>query len=315
MTKLRILFSGGGGVGNEALWQLLGDRYECFFGDADPTAVDPVIPAERVFRLPFANDPTFPDQIASLAGDLGLNLFVPGVDEELYRLKEIAALRPDLTLLAPPDAFIRSMLDKAEMARCLASKGLAVPVTMAAEDRDDLAFPYILKPRSGRGSRAVRKVTGEDEARAHLILEAGAGPFIAQEALEGTEFTVCMAADRAGVLKAIVPVEVGMKKGVTIRARCHDVAAVRSACQIIHAAWPVGGCYNIQGMLSPDRGFLPFEINPRISTTFCLVIKAGVDPIALFFGNGLDDGTTTGDGSLAPFSPVTLKRHMTNHFQ
>ena len=53
-------------------------------------------------------------------------------------------------------------------------------------------------------------------------------------------------ADRRGVLRAIVPVKVGLKRGITLRAETDPDAAVTAACRAIHAASPVPGCFNIQ---------------------------------------------------------------------
>ena len=38
-------------------------------------------------------------------------------------------------------------------------------------------------------------------------------------------------------------------------------------------------------MLTNEGLVLPFEINPRISTTFCLAMAAGLDPIEAFLDN------------------------------
>jgi carbamoyl-phosphate synthase large subunit len=45
MKPGRILFTGGGGAGSEALWRLLHGKHELYFADARPEAIAPVIPA------------------------------------------------------------------------------------------------------------------------------------------------------------------------------------------------------------------------------------------------------------------------------
>ena len=37
----------------------------------------------------------------------------------------------------------------------------------------------------------------------------------------------------------------------------------------------------MQGILTRDGKFLAFEINPRVSTTLCLAVAAGIDVIEL----------------------------------
>ena len=73
-----------------------------------------------------------------------------------------------------------------------------------------------------------------------------------------------------------------IKKGITIRAYTENNEIVSKACVEIHNKFPTFGCYNIQLILDNKNNVLPFEINPRISTTICLVLASGVDPINLF---------------------------------
>ena len=131
---------------------------------------------------------------------------------------------------------------------------------------------------------------------------------LVQEKLGGIEYTVQMVADASAQLHAVVPVRVALKRGITLSAQTDAEPGVIAACRAIHDALPAAGCYNIQLMLTPEERSLPFEINPRVSTTFCLTVAAGVDPISIFLG------------AMPPVSPVPyavgvkLQRHWTNHF-
>ena len=282
---IKLLFTGGGGAGNEAIYRLLADRYECHFADADPSAIDDAIPFDKRHTIPFAHDVEFEKIVASLCCRLGVDLLVPGVDEELPNMASISRAVPAMKILAPDSAFIAQMSDKLLMIQALESAGLTSPKTFQANDRPLVSFPAIAKPRNGRGSRGVRVLTSEAELDAYLLLEGfNAEEIILQEVGYGTEYTVQMIADFHGVLRAVVPVEVEIKRGITLRAKTVKNSVVESACQAIHAAYPTVGCYNIQLMLTDDGRVLPFEINPRVSTTFCLCVAAGVDPIAIFLG-------------------------------
>ncbi|MGB0684195.1 MAG: ATP-grasp domain-containing protein [Magnetovibrionaceae bacterium] len=304
-----VLFTGGGGVGNEALYRLLEGPYRCFFGDADPAAIDPVIPVERHVKLPMANDPGFVAALTDLSIDLGLDLLVPGVDEELPKMAALAETEGfKAAILSPPPDFILAMLDKAELAKDLKARGHDGPWTKSAGTLGGDDLPCILKPKSGRGSRAVRRVCSREEAEAHMMLDQAAGPFIAQEALEGVEYTVCMAASADGRDVAVVPVRADVKRGITLRAAIDLNPTVIGACRALHESRPVGGCYNIQGILTPDRGFLVFEVNPRVSTTLCLVVASGIDPLAAFLG------TDPGGFGRRP-RLLSLSRHQKNVFR
>jgi len=305
---IRLLFTGGGGAGNEAIYRLLTDRYECHFADADPSTIDDAIPIDKRHAIPLAQDTEFAKMVTSLCCELGVDLLVPGVDEELPNMASISRAVPTIKILAPDPVFIAQMSDKLSMIRALDAAGLTAPWTFQANDRALVRFPAIAKPRNGRGSRGVRVVANEAELDAYLLLEGlDAENIILQELGYGTEFTVQMIADFNGILQAVVPVEVEIKRGITLRAKTVENPVVDAACRAIHSAYPTGGCYNIQLILAKDGKVLPFEINPRISTTFCLSIAAGVDPIAIALGLAPNIGDT-----VSIRTGVTLRRHWRN---
>jgi carbamoyl-phosphate synthase large subunit len=299
----RILFTGGGGAGNEALFRLFGDRYEMHFADADAQAIDPSIPEDRRHEIPFANVPDFGKKLCELFQTLGIDLLVPGVDEELPIVADLVE-RGRLKALLPPKPFVETHMDKAESMKQL---GELAPRTVPAEKAADLGFPCIVKPRKGRGSRGVSIIKSPEQLAAYLTLsDQEAGGCIAQEQGVGEEFTVMMAADSAGTLRAIVPVAVGIKRGITLRAETRRDEIVEAACRKVHEADPVPGCYNIQLIRQDDGRILVFEINPRVSTTMCLGVAAGVDPVSIFLDVEKTDG-------LLPFEEnVQLRRFWIN---
>ena len=307
---IKILFTGGGGAGNEALWRLLGHRYTLHFGDADPSAIDPGIPEDRRHQLPWASDPDFVGKITDLCRHLGIDLLVPGVDEELLALARNANVLSPTRLLLPNADYVETMLDKLHMIRSLSERKIPVPLSRTlADDLKDIHFPCISKPRSGRGSRDVRVLHSLVEAISlKSTLGDAAEETLVQDKIEGVEYTVQMVADDKGRLCAIVPVRVGIKRGITIRAETEAEPQVITACRAIHQAKPTEGCYNIQLMLTAEGKVFPFEINPRISTTFCLVVAAGIDPIAIFLEQVRND-------DMLPFvAGIKLRRHWTSNF-
>jgi carbamoyl-phosphate synthase large subunit len=306
---LKILITGGGGAGNEALYRLFQEKYEMHFGDADLLSIDPSIPEKRRHKLPLASDDGFLNYMIDLCSSLNIDLLIPSVDEELHLLALNRRLLQPTRLLLPSVEYISQMIDKYSMIQSLESKGIPTPFSQKlSEDIDNFIFPCIVKPRNGRGSRDVRIVTSKNEA---LSIQAGKGEnanqSILQEKIEGIEFTVQMVANTAAKLEAIVPVEVAIKRGVTLRAKTSKNEIVIDACQKIHNAFPAAGCYNIQLILDDDGRVFPFEINPRISTTLCLVVAAGVDPIAVYMGQAEC-------GQINFENKIQLKRHWANYF-
>ena len=65
--------------------------------------------------------------------------------------------------------------------------------------------------------------------------------------------------------------------------------------------------YNIQCILTKDDVILPFEVNPRISTTFCMSIAAGFDPFELY------SRKNTEEDLFVPSNEVCLYRNWKNN--
>jgi carbamoyl-phosphate synthase large subunit len=308
-----ILFTGGGGASSEALYRLLSGCYEVHFADADPEARPYGVPSDAWHAIPWASEPTFVRGLGDLCCELNVGLLIPGVDEEL---EPIANARATLgcPVLLPEAEFVRIHLDKLASNQALKALGASVPETETVSERRRVAFPCIVKPRRGRGSRAVAVVRSEEELLAHITsTRLPAGGFIVQERLDGQEFTVTMVADRSGTLRAVVPVKVRIKRGITLRAETDRDAAVMEACAAIHAASPASGCFNIQLVKTTGGEVKPFEINPRISTTTCLALAAGVDFVGLYLGPG--QSPRGHRVALAPFQErLQLRRSWHNEF-
>lgn len=183
------------------------------------------------------------------------------------------------------------MLDKLETVQALASSGLDHPWTTTLESPAEDPYPCLTKPRSGLGSRGVRVLKSQEQAEAYTLLsEASPWELVAQELLEGQEYTVQMIADRSRRLHAVVAVKVDLKRGVTIRASIELDEVVIETCRATHEAIPTSGCYNIQLMRSNAGRITPFEINPRVSTTFCMSVAAGLDSLRFYLEDAPPNG-------------------------
>jgi carbamoyl-phosphate synthase large subunit len=305
---IKVLFTGGGGAGNEAIWRLLNHRYELHFADADIKNISPIIPENRRHRIPLANNLFFTAKIKLLCQEFNIDLVIPGVDEELQQLaNDIDYLLPTIFLM-PDIEYIETTLDKYSMIDVLFRNGIKVPPTEFLNVNLNLEYPCIAKPRLGRGSRDVYILNDVIEAKELCDwMGLDASHMLIQDKIEGTEYTVQMIADSQAKLKAIVPVKIDIKRGITIRAMTDNNLNVIEACRKIHEIIPAKGCYNIQLILTKDGEVYPFEINPRISTTFCMTVAAGIDPIDIYL-NG------NNSSHLLPFEEIQLQRHWTNYF-
>ncbi len=276
-----ILFTGGGGAGNEAIFRILSDDYEMHFADADLSAISPLIPEEFRHEIPYAVSSDFIDNINTLCSKYKIDLVIPGVDEELIKIGNI-----NTPLMLPDVNYVKNMLDKYTCNHILTDLGIVAPKTTLISDYKSnnwSYFPCIAKPRSGRGSRNVYIIESERQIDAYLSLTGiNDNESVLQEKIIGVEYTVLVAADQDANLHAVVPVRIKSKKGITISAVIEHNAIIEGACKKIHNQIPTKGCYNIQLILTDDGAVFPFEINPRISTTFCMSLESGIDPIDIY---------------------------------
>jgi carbamoyl-phosphate synthase large subunit len=305
-NRRTLLFTGGGGAGSEAIFRLWKDRYDLHFADADRDAISPVIPEACRHRIPWASDPQFCDRVVELVSAIGADILIPTVDEELSQIASRSSAFQNTELFVPEPHYVTLMLDKLSAMAALLEADIEVPRTAIIRDIAAIGYPCFVKPRSGRGSRGIGVLKNTNEAEAYMTLsECKPENIIVQELLEGEEYTVLMAASKAGDLRAVMPCRIIEKRGITIRAVVERNPVIIDTCRKIHQSIPTRGCYNIQLMLTEENRVAPFEINPRISTTFCLGLAAGIDPIAIYLGVEADTDFTAG---------TQLSRSWTNYF-
>jgi carbamoyl-phosphate synthase large subunit len=304
---MRILFTGGGGAGSEALWKILNKKYTLFFADAVLDNIDKSIPADSRIEIAFANSKNYLESIKSVCDKNEIDLIVPSVDEELMQFDSF--LNKDVTeVFLPNKDFVRIMLDKYTCAKAIKSTGLSGPKTFTVARASEIGFPLIVKPKTGRGSRGVRIVNSLKELNAYKILyPTNEEDLIVQELAIGTEYTVLVSANKKGQLNAIIPVKVDQKIGITIQAKIDMNNLIIEYAKKFHSHYRTSGIYNIQCILTQSGVVYPFEINPRISTTFCLSVAAGFDPFELYFNE------TSEEKIFTPSNELSLQRNWVNN--
>jgi carbamoyl-phosphate synthase large subunit len=304
----KLFFTGGGGAGNEAIYRLLSEKYEVHFGDADIESISCSIPKQRRHQILHASSSEFSKQLIAVCKELKIDLLIPGVDEELPFLSS----NIEVPIMLPEQDYVCIMLDKLLSINAISSAGINFPLTMTVAELKNgkrFDFPCIAKPRNGRGSRNVKVLKDINQIDVYLAYtELEPEQVVLQELMNGTEYTVLMSSDSESNLHAVVPILVDVKRGITLRARTDNNQKVIDTCKAIHKALPAKGCYNIQLIYTENGQAMPFEINPRISTTFCLGLYAGVDPIEIYFGGSPAD-------EFIPYqTDVMLRRSWVNHF-
>ena len=275
-----ILFTGGGGSGNELIWQLLKKKYNLFFCDISVNNVNPIIPKKRVFRICKSDSINYLKELRKLCLKKKIDLVVPGIDEELPILSKNKKILPELFL--PDYEMIKICNDKWKFYNFCLKNSINIARTSLAKN-----FNYtkhnkkiIFKPINGRGSKGLIISKNIDETFLIIKLlkkKKILNKYIIQDYLDGLEYTVTCSNLRG--LEYIFPLQVNEKKGITIKATYTNDKKIIKEIQKLNKILNKQIIFNVQ-LIKKQNKFYVLEINPRISTTFCLFLKNKFDPFS-----------------------------------
>lgn len=290
-AKHRVLVTGvGGPSGTSFMLAAASESIDFYAGDIDPYAPGLyMVDRERRLILPRGDDPKFAQSILELCREHELDVVVPTVDSELIPLASIrwAFEAAGTQLLLAPESALRICLDKWTLVSAIDD---AVPVPRtdvggATVDRTGWAFPVIVKPRRGSGSRGVRVVE-----RAEELGEGVGSEWLIQEYLPGSEYSLDVLASHGGEVRAVVPrVRLKIDSGIAITSRTvHDPRLEELGRRAVESIG-LTGVANVQ--VKEDTRGVPrlIEINPRFPGTMPLTVASGVNMPRLALGELLGE--------------------------
>jgi carbamoyl-phosphate synthase large subunit len=283
-----VLVTGAGGpAGVAVVRRLVALGYPVVAADADPVAAGGRLATAGVV-VPRADHPRFADALLGVVAGYGVGALVGTVAEELPAL---TAMAPRLAAAGvatwlPDVAAVDLCCDKAAFARRMSARGVAHPATAGhAGDLPGVPGPWVVKPRSGRGSRGVRLL---DTARAVADAMSADPGLIAQTRLDGREFTADALVDRGGRLLTVVPRwRDETKAGISVKGTTFDSEAVTDVAADALEAVGLTGPANVQGFVADDGTATVVEINPRFSGGLPLTLAAGADLVAAYLAGVL----------------------------
>lgn len=277
-----VLVTGAGGPSGVNVMRSLREHADLVAADIDPFAVGLyLVPPDRRVLLPRGDDPAFVEALLSVAVEQGVDGIVPTVDTELLRIAEQADrfAEAGIAVLVESVETLRMCVDKfALMQAC--REAVRVPRTILLDSRvgpaqlADLGEPFIIKPRSGAGSRGFQIVA----TAADLDSSRFDGSFIAQELLPGEEYSIdvlCRAGE--GVVAAVPRRRDKVDSGIAVAARTVADPRLeefgRTVADVIGARFVV----NVQAKLDTAGRPALLEVNARVPGTMCLTQAAGID--------------------------------------
>ena len=211
-----ILVTGVGGPAGNAVTAFLRNRGIKVIG-ADIRDVDNHVDEFHV--VPRGDDPQFVDALLELLKKTHPSLMIPTVSEELPAVSrirnQIRALGVRM-FISDPDV-VDLANDKLMTATRLSTQGIPVPRTFSlSPDIDpgmvgrELGYPFIVKPRVGRGGRGVTLYQKESEAHEERRVNV-----VCQQFMPGEECDLNMFVHPAGRVKALVVLQKTlMKQGI-----------------------------------------------------------------------------------------------------
>lgn len=202
----------------------------------------------------------------------GIGLFIPTSEAEISLLaknniREISNAR---ILITSPHIIITKSLDKLECMNFLSSTGLRVPRNGIVGEITPKAYPLIVKPRAGQGSKNIQIINNEAEFKSR----ATSGQ-IWQEYLspDDQEYTcpVYRSAERG---TQILVIRRTLSGGLTARGEVVTEPRIENYVKAIAEQFDLNGVINVQLRLT-STGPCLFEVNPRLSSTLVFRDKMG----------------------------------------
>ena len=278
---MNILLSPVGGQAMHGIIEYFRERGHRVIGiDSNPETVGRHF-VDGFYCVPRVDDPRYPEEIPEVVRKEEVECFISWLDTEVLFWNGRATageLPPEIssvhTFNLRPD--LAQFYDKLECAKTLTREGFLVPGTVAPAFGSPMPeLPCILKPRISTGSRDVIKIEDEVAWEFHSMRLAHKGRFVAQEFIDGPEYTVDFFAERGVLVNAVVRQRLDAQ-GVSLRGEVVPCPAILDIVEGIVSCFSIDGLNNMQ-FIEQGGGYYATDFNPRPSGTIMLSVRAGVD--------------------------------------
>ncbi|SEN65419.1 ATP-grasp domain-containing protein [Paenibacillus sp. OV219] len=250
-------------------WDVIG-------ADADPSESASSHFVRNVYKVPLFREPGYFEALRELCIREKVSVLVPLYEPELIGMaqRKESFREIGVQVLVSDEAALARCLDKYELAQFLTSNGIATPATYPDLSRVDSESKWVVKPRTGMGSKDVYIADAQDAASCYNKVKDA----IVQRFVRGQEYSIDAFVNEHGQILSIVPrkrldVRAGeVAKSVTVV----DDELTRLTAELLSHLQLIGPL-TIQGIKEASTGMFFFiEVNPRFGGGVPLTIQSGI---------------------------------------
>lgn len=227
---------------------------------------------DEFHTVPLPRQPGYVERLLAIAADCNARLLIPIMEMEMMALARNWPMEAACRLACAPAESLEICFDKNALAAFLEFNGFPSPVSY---DRNHVAYPAILKPARGTGSRGVVRLEGPDDLHYHLgKMERD---YLIQQWLEGPEYSVDIFTTLDGCFIGGVPrLRIETKGGLATKTTTvREPVLLKEAARLTQLL-NLRGPANIQAIRHEGRYFFT-DVNPRFGGAYTASIRAGLD--------------------------------------
>ncbi|NND55949.1 MAG: ATP-grasp domain-containing protein [Xanthomonadales bacterium] len=281
VKPLNILVTGAGGAAAIAFFKAVQhvEGLQVHMADMDPHSTGLyLVPANRRCLLPPGAAADFSDRLLDYCLAHGITIAIPTVDCELAPVaaEQERFETAGIQLVLSPERALRVCYDKLWLMQSLEGEVELAAFTRFDDDfrPSEWEYPFVVKPRSGSGSRGVRIVkrlsdlNGIDTDGRHLV----------QEYLPGAEYSVDVyVAGDGRVVASVIRERIKVDSGIAVISKTVIDEEISELAARIARLVGIRFVANIQFRRDRDGRPRLLEINPRFPGTMSLTVAAGVN--------------------------------------
>ena len=239
---------------------------------------------DYITTCPRADDEGYLNWVSNYISQNNIKVFIPTSEAEISRIVlERVDTIANAIVIKSNDLVVKKCLDKHECLTYLLSCGVSVPKHgLLIEERPN-AYPVIIKPRSGQGSKGLLKVFSEEQLPTiqteNLVWQSYLEP-------DDEEYTCpVFRSEKTGTRTLII--KRTLQNGFTNKGEVISNDKIEEYLDLIANALELDGVMNIQLRLT-KQGPKLFEINPRLSSTLVFRDKLGFCDLSWLLSLRLD---------------------------